>query len=106
MSATADDEGGFAPNFGSNDECLSTILQAIEKTGYRAVRLASDHADLVVDAALNVYDVMALGPVIQGAGDIVTLWSGGLFANTFRGDILAAATPQLHARPVRILGNS
>jgi len=35
MSATVGDEGGFAPNFGSNDECLSTILQAIEKAGYR-----------------------------------------------------------------------
>ena len=36
MSTAVGDEGGFAPNFGSNDECLSTILQAIEKAGYRA----------------------------------------------------------------------
>ncbi|WP_253194444.1 phosphopyruvate hydratase [Burkholderia cenocepacia] len=47
MSTAVGDEGGFAPNFGSNDECLSTILQAIEKAGYRAgedVLLALDCA--------------------------------------------------------------
>jgi enolase len=47
MSTAVGDEGGFAPNFGSNDECLSTIVQAIEKAGYRAgedVLLALDCA--------------------------------------------------------------
>ena len=29
------DEGGFAPNLGSNEEALTSILQAIEKAGYR-----------------------------------------------------------------------
>ncbi|CAH2811917.1 MAG: Enolase (EC [uncultured Caballeronia sp.] len=47
MNTAVGDEGGFAPNFGSNDECLSTIVQAIEKAGYRAgedVLLALDCA--------------------------------------------------------------
>ncbi|CAG7601691.1 phosphopyruvate hydratase [Candidatus Vallotia tarda] len=47
MSTAVGDEGGFAPNFRSNNECLSTILQAIEKAGYRAgedVLLALDCA--------------------------------------------------------------
>ncbi|SDV49291.1 phosphopyruvate hydratase [Chitinasiproducens palmae] len=35
MSTAVGDEGGFAPNFASNDECLTTVLQAIEKAGYR-----------------------------------------------------------------------
>ncbi|WP_225721663.1 phosphopyruvate hydratase [Candidatus Vallotiella sp. (ex Adelges kitamiensis)] len=35
MSTAVGDEGGFSPNFRSNDECLSTILWAIEKAGYR-----------------------------------------------------------------------
>jgi len=30
------DEGGFAPNLRSNEEALEVILEAIEKTGYRA----------------------------------------------------------------------
>ena len=35
MPTQVGDESGFAPNFKSNEECLNTILQAIEKAGYR-----------------------------------------------------------------------
>jgi enolase len=41
------DEGGFAPNLKSNDEAIEVILQAIEKTGYKAgtdIALALDVA--------------------------------------------------------------
>jgi enolase len=47
MSTAVGDEGGFAPNFASNEECLSTVLQAVEQAGYRAgedVLLALDCA--------------------------------------------------------------
>lgn len=35
MPTSVGDEGGFAPNFKSNEECLNTILQSIEKAGYK-----------------------------------------------------------------------
>ncbi len=35
FSTNVGDEGGFAPNIGSNDEAIQIILQAIEKAGYR-----------------------------------------------------------------------
>ena len=41
------DEGGFAPNLKSNEEAIETILQAIDKSGYKAggdVLLALDPA--------------------------------------------------------------
>ncbi|MDN4493110.1 phosphopyruvate hydratase [Ureibacillus aquaedulcis] len=41
------DEGGFAPNLGSNEEAITVILEAIEKAGYKAgeeVQLAMDVA--------------------------------------------------------------
>lgn len=41
------DEGGFAPNLGSNEEALSTIIEAVEKAGYKPgeqIRLAMDAA--------------------------------------------------------------
>lgn len=47
MSTAVGDEGGFAPNFASNEECLNTILSAIEQAGYKAgedVLLALDCA--------------------------------------------------------------
>jgi enolase len=34
-STNVGDEGGFAPNLGSNDEAIQIVLQAIEKAGYR-----------------------------------------------------------------------
>ncbi|KIL37660.1 enolase [Cohnella kolymensis] len=36
LNTAVGDEGGFAPNLGSNEEALSTILEAIEKAGYKA----------------------------------------------------------------------
>ena len=47
MPTTVGDEGGFAPNFKSNQECLQTIMNAIEGAGYQAgedVLLALDCA--------------------------------------------------------------
>jgi enolase len=41
------DEGGFAPNLGSNEEALQTIIEAIERAGYKPgeeVKLAMDVA--------------------------------------------------------------
>ena len=47
MPTSVGDEGGFAPNFTSNQECLQTILSAIDQAGYQAgedVLLALDCA--------------------------------------------------------------
>jgi len=47
MPTSVGDEGGFAPNFKSNTECLQTILKAVEGAGYQAgedVLLALDCA--------------------------------------------------------------
>ncbi len=41
------DEGGFAPNLGSNEEAITVILEAIEKAGYKPgeeIKLAMDVA--------------------------------------------------------------
>ena len=35
MNTAVGDEGGFAPNFQSNEECLNTVLQAVESAGYK-----------------------------------------------------------------------
>ncbi|MEK5441177.1 MULTISPECIES: phosphopyruvate hydratase [Fredinandcohnia] len=47
LNTAVGDEGGFAPNLGSNEEALQTIVEAIEKAGYKPgeqVRLAMDAA--------------------------------------------------------------
>lgn len=35
MSTNVGDEGGFAPNLGSNEEAIKVVLQAIEQAGYK-----------------------------------------------------------------------
>ncbi|ARD47612.1 phosphopyruvate hydratase [Sporosarcina sp. P37] len=47
LNTAVGDEGGFAPNLGSNEEALTTIIEAIEKAGYKAgedILLAMDVA--------------------------------------------------------------
>ncbi|MTD31691.1 phosphopyruvate hydratase [Planomicrobium sp. YIM 101495] len=55
------DEGGFAPNLGSNEEALQTIMEAIEKTGLKAgedVLLAMDVASSeLYDKEKGVYNL-------------------------------------------------
>ena len=35
LNTAVGDEGGFAPNLGSNEEAMTTIIAAIEKAGYK-----------------------------------------------------------------------
>ncbi|MCU1288974.1 MAG: enolase [Acidobacteria bacterium] len=47
LATSVGDEGGFAPNLKSNEEAIETILEAIEKAGYKAgenIMLALDPA--------------------------------------------------------------
>ena len=47
LNTAVGDEGGFAPNLSSNEEAIKTILEAIEKAGYKPgedVKLAMDVA--------------------------------------------------------------
>ncbi len=45
------DEGGFAPNLKSNEEAVETILEAIEKAGYKA----GDNVMLALDPASSEF---------------------------------------------------
>lgn len=55
------DEGGFAPNLGSNEEALETIMTAIEKAGYKPgedILLAMDVASSeIYDKEKGVYNL-------------------------------------------------
>lgn len=68
---------------------------------YGYCMLACGHVDLVVESALEPYDIQALMPIIKSAGGIVTDWSGGSAANG--GQVIAAATAELHAQALSVL---
>ncbi|MBY4677669.1 histidinol-phosphatase [Marinobacterium arenosum] len=66
--------------------------------------LAAGHVDLIVEADLKIYDVMALIPVIEEAGGIITDWQGKpLYEADWDGTAVAAATPELHRQALALL---
>jgi inositol-phosphate phosphatase/L-galactose 1-phosphate phosphatase/histidinol-phosphatase len=70
---------------------------------YAYALLASGHIDLITEACLKIYDFMALVPVIEGAGGVVTDWDGAPMTRESDGHILAAANPALHGEALAIL---
>lgn len=65
--------------------------------------LASGHADLVVEASLQPYDFAALVPVVEGAGGIITDWSGDSLTLASDGRVIAAGDPRIHAQALDLL---
>ena len=68
---------------------------------YAYVMLAAGNVDLVVEVGLQPYDIVALIPIIEAAGGVVTEWGGGPAEEG--GGIVAAATPELHAAAMAML---
>ncbi|MEO1705168.1 MAG: histidinol-phosphatase [Pseudomonadota bacterium] len=62
---------------------------------YAYALVAAGHADLVIEAGLNAYDIQAPIAVVQAAGGIVTDWEGGPVHDG--GRAVAAANAALHA---------
>jgi enolase len=50
-STSVGDEGGFAPDVGSNEEAIEAVLLAIERAGYRP----GEDVDIAIDAAANEF---------------------------------------------------
>jgi histidinol phosphatase-like enzyme (inositol monophosphatase family) len=65
--------------------------------------LAMGLIDLIVEADLDVHDFMALVPVIEGAGGIVTDWQGAALTPASDGRIVAAGDPRVHERALKLL---
>ncbi|MEM9350503.1 MAG: inositol monophosphatase family protein [Pseudomonadota bacterium] len=61
---------------------------------YAYALVAAGHADLVIEAGLQAYDIQGPMAVVQAAGGVVTNWEGGPVHDG--GRAIAAATPELH----------
>ncbi|WP_417274329.1 histidinol-phosphatase [Celeribacter halophilus] len=64
---------------------------------YTYALLASGYCDLVLETGLEPYDYLPVVQVIQGAGGVISDWHGQPLGIASSGDVLAAATPELHA---------
>jgi histidinol phosphatase-like enzyme (inositol monophosphatase family) len=68
---------------------------------YSYCMLAAGHIDLVIETGLKPYDVVALIPIIEGAGGIITNWSGGSAESG--GAIIAAGDRRVHEAALAVL---
>ena len=86
-------------------ERLSNAVQLRRFGGdcYSYGLLASGQIDLIVEGSLHYYDIMALIPVVEGAGGIITDWQGQPLEKDWDGLVVAAATKELHQAALNML---
>jgi enolase len=66
MSTNVGDEGGFAPNLGSNEEAIQLVIEAIEKAGF----VPGKDVYIALDAAASeFYDEKTKEYVFESTGD-------------------------------------
>ncbi|NTS32175.1 histidinol-phosphatase [Phyllobacterium sp. BT25] len=68
---------------------------------YAYAMVAAGFVDLVIETGLHPYDIVALIPIIEKAGGVVTTWDGGPAEKA--GSIIAAANAELHAQALDVL---
>ncbi len=76
LATSVGDEGGFAPNLGSNEEACEVILEAIEKAGYtpgKDVALALDPAASSFCEG-GSYNLRKSGQGVKSSAEMVALW--------------------------------
>jgi len=65
--------------------------------------LAAGHVDLIIETELKPHDVLALIPIIEGSGGIMTTWENGRPHNG--GRIIAAGDSRVHAQAMALLNS-
>lgn len=91
---------------GAKREAYDRVESAVRLTRYGMdcyayAMVAAGNIDLVVETGLQPYDIVALVPIIEKAGGVITTWDGG--PAEAAGDIVAAATPELHQAALELL---
>ena len=66
--------------------------------------LAAGHVDLVIETGLKPHDIMALIPIVEGAGGIMTSWEGGSAVKG--GRVIAAGDKRVHAAAMELLARA
>jgi histidinol phosphatase-like enzyme (inositol monophosphatase family) len=70
---------------------------------YACGLVALGFADLVIEASLNVYDFGPMGPIVEGAGGIVTDWQGKPLDLMSDGRVVIAGDRRAHSEALALL---
>lgn len=98
-------------NFNARDaKCFDAISQhvAMRRFGgdcYIYGLLASGHCDLIIETDLKPFDYLALVPVIEKAGGIITDWQGQALNFHSDGRVIAAASEKLWQQAITFLND-
>lgn len=66
-------------------------------------QLASGRIDIGMDAGFDVCDYLALVPIIEGAGGLITDWEGDMLTIHSGGRFIAAGDAKVHAQSLKII---
>jgi histidinol phosphatase-like enzyme (inositol monophosphatase family) len=97
----------FAP--GDEQAAFRAVNARVQERRYGAdcyayCLLAAGHIDIVIEAGLKPYDIVALIPIIENAGGIVTDWNGGPAGSG--GRVLACGDETIHAAVREIIAET
>lgn len=70
---------------------------------YLYAMVAAGWIDIVIEADMKPHDFMPLVLIVEQAGGIITDWQGNPLHSGSNGEILACATPTLHAQALALL---
>ncbi len=93
--------GDEFPAFERVRRAAKSVLYGGDCFAYGA--LAGGFLDLVVEADMDPYDFMALVPVVEGAGGMMTDWTGAPLALETDGRVIAAGDKRAHEAALELL---
>lgn len=67
--------------------------------------LATGRIDVCLDTTLQVYDFACYGPIIAGAGGVVSDWNGAALTTASGPQVLAAGDARLHEAALALIGS-
>ncbi|MEO1919949.1 MAG: inositol monophosphatase family protein, partial [Paracoccaceae bacterium] len=73
---------------------------------YPHALVAAGHIDAVVDCNLQPYDFLPIVALIEAAGGLMTDWEGNPLTMHSDGRVLSAATPELLAELIELVGGA
>ncbi len=97
--------------FAHFDESERALFQRVERAArmsryggdcYSYALVAMGCVDVVMEARLAHWDIAAIVPIVEGAGGIVTDWSGGPVHEG--GDVIACGDKRTHEEVLKLIG--
>jgi myo-inositol-1(or 4)-monophosphatase len=88
--------------------CFGRVESAVKLSRYGGdcyayCVLAAGHVDLIIETELKPHDVLALIPIIEGAGGIMTTWENEPAIKG--GRIIAAGDKRVHAEAMKLINS-